>query len=116
MKLKIAMSAIALTLAASHVQAAEVPAGLVDVNANACVQMNSQPQTKALDKFAPADPAKVPGYCQCYSKAYWKSVPQADYDGMLAEHAAGDMKGPHSLAIRAALHARNDAAKSSCSK
>ncbi len=114
MKMNAALPALALALVAAQAHAADVPQSLVDVNTNACVQMNARPETKALDKFAPADAAKVPGYCSCYSKTYWASVPQADYDGMVAEHAAGDMKGPHSLAIRAALHARNEAAKKSC--
>lgn len=101
-------------LAVSPAHAANVPPQLVDANAQVCVRMDSNAKLKALDKYAPADASRVPAYCSCLSKAYWASVPQADYDGMMAETAAGNLKGPHSLAIQAAISARNEAAKKSC--
>lgn len=106
--------AAALVVALSPARSANVPPEMVALNEKMCVELNSRPETKSLDKLAPSDAAKIPGYCHCYSKAYWDSVPQADYDGMMAEHKAGETKGPHSLALRAALKERNEAAKKSC--
>jgi len=103
--------ALASTLPAVH--AADVPQGLIDSNANVCVQMSKIPGAAQRDPNRPTDPAKVPSYCACSSKAYWSSVPQADYDGMLAESRAGG-QGPHGKAITDALHDRMEAAGKSC--
>jgi hypothetical protein len=114
MNIKHFFAATLFFLAVASVHAADVPAALIDGNANVCVQVNSNPKMKSLDKFAPVDAAKIPSYCSCYAKKYWDSVPQADYDGMMAEHAAGELKGKHGMAIRAQLHTRNETAKKAC--
>ncbi|HEX7638649.1 MAG TPA: hypothetical protein VF457_09650 [Burkholderiaceae bacterium] len=109
---------VAGALFAPSARAADVPQQMIDGNASVCQQMAAQPATAKFDPLLPADAAKVPAYCACVSKAYWSSVPQADFDGMLGEMRQfgprDAMQQPHSKAIHDALKGRMTAARKSC--
>lgn len=99
-------------------KAANVPQQMLDVNSQACVQMSQMPGIEKFDPQRPADQSRIPAYCACVSKAYWASVPQADYDGMLEEMqrlaTQPSAARPHLSAIQAAEHERMKAAQSAC--
>jgi hypothetical protein len=115
--------ALSFALAAAAAHSADVPQGMLDANTNVCMQMARTPSASKLDPLLPSDASKVAGYCACVSKTYWASVPQADFDGMMAEHrqmadaaqtGAAPRQGAHGKAITDVLHTRMAEARKTC--
>jgi len=98
-----------LVLLALSAQAASVPKEMMGANTLACMQGGA-----LLDKNAPADKAKWPIYCQCVSEQYWRTIPQADYDGMMSEYQAGNFNGAHGKALNEHAEERLQAAGKKC--
>jgi hypothetical protein len=96
-------------------QAANVAKQWIDQNSQVCEQFASMPDAKKIDPYVPGDKKQAPAYCNCVSKKYWSQVPQADFDGMLAEMQRGDVNGPRGQAISKALDQRMETARKSCS-
>lgn len=94
--------------------AANVPSQMLAANTQACVQLAGMMSQKGMDPYAPKDKSKQPAYCGCVSKKYWDQVPQADYDGMMAEMTRGEQHGPRGQAIDKALNQRMENAKKAC--
>jgi hypothetical protein len=111
---KILVATAFLFLLNGFAGAAKVSEELIQGNADVCATIAANPALRKLDPSLPSDSAKIPSHCRCVSNAYWDSVPQTDYEGMLVERRAGQMKGPYGVSIASKVHDRMTNARSSC--
>ncbi len=97
--------------------AADVPNEMKQSNTDLCLQTAGKKIAgQQLDPYAPTQKDRIPTYCNCVSNAYWASVPQADFDAMMAELQRDQINGPAAKAIGSKVDARLEAAQKKCSK
>jgi hypothetical protein len=105
--MRIALALVSTCIAANAV-GADVPAEMKSMNTKLCMGA-----TAVVDPQAPKDKAQIPKYCECVTDSYWASVPQSEYEGMIAESRRG-IEGPATRKMDGQLDARMKAAQKKC--
>ena len=117
MRLFLGATVLALSAWVTTATAADVPEGMKQGNTQLCLQTAGKKIAgQLLDPHAPKQKDQIPAYCNCVSDAYWASVPQADFDAMLAELKRDQFNGPAAKAIGSKVNTRLEAAQKKCSK
>lgn len=104
--------AISALLCSSAVSALTLPAEALQGQVQLCISTAQIPGSSR----AALTPAQLKSYCDCDTRTYWASVPQAEMDAKSREMMAGTLNGPANQRLSSQMKARQNASRLLCNK
>lgn len=104
--------AISALLCSSAVSAVTLPADAQQGLVQLCISTAQIPGSSR----AALTPVQLKAYCDCDTRAYWASVPQAEMDAKNREMMAGTLNGPANQRLTSQMKARHNASRLLCNK